>query len=133
MSPKHTPSTEFVEFQIGYNSETTPPRVKILPPIDFLASNYPTIKFSSPKSKFSVFDTLAFFSTIINNIFELAQTCLRMRSVRTQRNAARSKKGSTGSTLDLPTLSQDLKFIDLYLLVIFCLIILKSSFESYYL
>ena len=32
--------------------------------MDFLGSNYPTIKFSSRKSKISVFDTLAFFSTI---------------------------------------------------------------------
>ena len=34
--------------------------------MNFLASNYPTIKFSSQKSKISVFDT-GFFSTNINN------------------------------------------------------------------
>ena len=51
---------------IAYNSKTTPPRVKILPPVDFLGSNYPNKKFSSRNSKFSNFDTLAFFSTNIN-------------------------------------------------------------------
>ena len=56
-------SIEFLESLIGYNSKTTPPRVKILPPVDFLGSNYPNKKFSSRNSKFSVFDTLAFFST----------------------------------------------------------------------
>ena len=56
-------SIEFLESLIGYNSKTTPPRVKILPPVDFLGSNYPNKKFSSRNSKFSIFDTLALFST----------------------------------------------------------------------
>ena len=60
-------SIEFLESLIGYNSKTTPPRVKILPPVDFLGSNYPKKKFSSRNSKFSIFHTLAFFST---NIFQ---------------------------------------------------------------
>ena len=60
-------SIEFLESLIGYNSKTTPPRVKILPPVDFLGSNYPNKKFSSRNSKFSVFDTLAFFSTNNDN------------------------------------------------------------------
>ena len=38
-----------------------------LPPVDFLGSNYPNIKFSSRNSKFSDFDTLAFFSTNVLN------------------------------------------------------------------
>ena len=63
-------SIEFLESLIGYNSKTTPPRVKILPPVDFLGSNYPNKKFSSRNSKFSNFDTLAFFSTIIRNVVE---------------------------------------------------------------
>ena len=60
-------STQFFGFLIGYHSKTTLPRVKILPPVDFLGSNYPNKKFSRRNSKFSNFDTvsLAFFSTII--------------------------------------------------------------------
>ena len=48
--------TNFSDFFICYNSNTTQPGVKIFPAIDFLGSNYPTIKFSSRNSKFSVFD-----------------------------------------------------------------------------
>ena len=35
-SPQNTPSTKFCKYLIGYNSETTQPRVKILPPMDFV-------------------------------------------------------------------------------------------------
>ena len=71
-------STEFFGFSIGYNSKTTPPRVKILQPVDFLGSNYPNKKFSSWNSKFSVFDTLAFFLPISNIMNFIRQVNLQV-------------------------------------------------------
>ena len=62
-------SIEFLEYLIGFNSKTTPPRVKILPPVNFVGSNYPNKKFSSRNSKFSNFDTLAFFLPLHTELF----------------------------------------------------------------
>ena len=41
---------------------------------DSLGSNYPTVKFSSRNSKFSVFDSLAFFSTIMKTLLSFRST-----------------------------------------------------------
>ena len=55
-------------FWICYNSKTTLPRVNILPSMDFLGSNNPTMNFSSRNSKFSNFGPLAFFLPIFFKI-----------------------------------------------------------------
>ena len=68
---QNTLPAKFFGFLIGYNSKTTSPRVKILQPVDFLGSNNSNTKFSSQNSKFSNFDTLAFFSNIIKVIHVL--------------------------------------------------------------
>ena len=58
---QNTLPTKFFGFLIGYHSETTPPRVKILPPVDFLGSKYSFTKFSSRTQNFQIFALSLFF------------------------------------------------------------------------